>query len=66
MILKPYAKNLQTGEVRQIHSIRYDAEGNITRVVVFPEQFNNVTNYFWKDVRYAFAQDIEQAKELLQ
>lgn len=65
-MLKPYAKNLQTGEVRQIHSIRYDAKGNITRVVVFPEQFNNVTNYFWKDVRYTFAQDIEQAKELLQ
>lgn len=59
MALKPYAKNLQTGEVRQVFELRYNADGVVTRVVVFPE-------HVWKDVRYTFAQNIEQAEELLQ
>lgn len=58
MALKPYAKNLQTGEVRQVLELHYDANGVVTRAVV--------SNNVWKDVRYTFAQDIEQAKELLQ
>lgn len=58
MALKPYAKNLQTGEVRQVLELHYDANGVVTRVIV--------SNNIWKDVRYTFAQNIEQAKELLQ
>lgn len=58
MALKPYAKNLQTGEVRQVLELHYNVDGVVTRVIV--------PNNIWKDVRYTFAQNIEQAKELLQ